>query len=391
MQQILEETTYYVIYIANIHFSHLPFRGLSPEVLVPTKCTSYFYGIVSHRCLWSMSLLIHHSETMTSEANHWEIMIRCYNSLGSFLESNPGTLVERVCQHPPAKQSDGFVKLSHSLILFAFLLSSQNWRIRCSPKRRARQSLYTALWILVFTSGGNLTSSLTAPYLKLWKSWKHATVFTSSSICMKKHQWWSVRGNHWDQSPAARAATLNLVAREQHVGCFLCKTGGKVEKCMWVAGVDSKTGGRVCDAECLALLGTGTAPSPRAKPVLQHRAHIWPMLRPGHQHWQCGLLFFKSAKGDEQETIINVTRFFSSWLYRNINKDVKTLRSTSNEAYKARQPGSLDVRPASELLKSEKKLNKTTYLFTPSCRQKRNPNIQDTYSSFCPFTHFTYI
>lgn len=83
-----------------------------------------------------------------SEADHWETEIRCYNSLGSFLESNPGTLVERVCQHPPAKQSDGFVKLPHSLISFAFYLSSQNWRVRCSPK-----SLYPALWILVFTSG----------------------------------------------------------------------------------------------------------------------------------------------------------------------------------------------------------------------------------------------
>lgn len=64
MQQIIEEATCCVIYIANMHFSHLPFRNLSTEVLVPPKCTLCFYGILSHRYLQSVSLLIHCSETM---------------------------------------------------------------------------------------------------------------------------------------------------------------------------------------------------------------------------------------------------------------------------------------------------------------------------------------
>lgn len=91
-----------------------------------------------------------------SEANHWEIEIRCYNSLGSCLESNPGTLVERVCQHPLAKQSDGFVKLPHSLISCTFLLSSQNWRVRCSPKKR---EFISSFMNLGFYFGEKLTSS----------------------------------------------------------------------------------------------------------------------------------------------------------------------------------------------------------------------------------------
>lgn len=117
-----------------------------------------------------------------SEADHWETEIRCYNSLGSFLESNPGTLVERVCQHPPAKQSDGFVKLPHSLISFAFY---------CHPRIEGSDALprvYIQLYESWFLLQGKLDLRLpwTAPYLRLWKSWKHATVFTSSSMCMKK-------------------------------------------------------------------------------------------------------------------------------------------------------------------------------------------------------------
>lgn len=120
-----------------------------------------------------------------SEVNHWEIEIRCYNSLGSFLESKPGTLVERLCQHPPTKQSDSFVKLPHILISFAFLLSSQNWRVRCSPKKA---EFISSFMNLGFYFGEKLTS-IFPELLHIWGSGKaerHATVFTSSSICMKK-------------------------------------------------------------------------------------------------------------------------------------------------------------------------------------------------------------
>lgn len=51
MQQITKEAICCVIYIAKVHFSHLPFRDLNTEVLVPPKCTWCFYGILSHRYL----------------------------------------------------------------------------------------------------------------------------------------------------------------------------------------------------------------------------------------------------------------------------------------------------------------------------------------------------
>lgn len=87
-----------------------------------------------------------------SEANHWEIEIRCYNNLDSFLESNPGTLVERVCQHP---QLNNLMVLWNSHISSFHLHSSCHPRIKGSDALPRRQSLYSALWILVFTSGKN--------------------------------------------------------------------------------------------------------------------------------------------------------------------------------------------------------------------------------------------
>lgn len=207
-----------------------------------------------------------------SEANHWEIEIRCYNSLGSCLESNPGTLVERVCQHPLAKQSDGFVKLPHSLISFAFLLSSQNWRVRCSPKKAEFISSFINLG---FYFGEKLTSGF-PELLLIWGSGKAESMqqcLQAVQYVWKNHQCWSARGNHWDQSPVARAATLNLVAREQHVGCSLCKTGEKVEKSMWVTGVDSKTGEWFCSAcSCLLFWALGFA-----------------------QHWHCTMASSKAS------------------------------------------------------------------------------------------------
>lgn len=142
------------------------------------------------------------------------------------------------------------------------LHSSCHPRIEGSDALPGRQHLYPALWILVFTSGGHLTSSF-PELLLIWGSGKAESMpqcLQAVQYIWKKHQWWSARGNHWDQSPAARAATPNLVAREQRVGCFLCKTGGKVEKSMWVPADDSKTGEQVGGAcSCLRCWAFGFA------------------------------------------------------------------------------------------------------------------------------------
>lgn len=100
------------------------------------------------------------------QAKHWEIEIRHYKSLDSFLKSNPGTLVERVCQCPLAKQSDSFMKLPCSCISFVFLSSSQNWRLRCSPKKAVFMSSFMNL-VPYFREQTGLKLPWTAPYFRL--------------------------------------------------------------------------------------------------------------------------------------------------------------------------------------------------------------------------------
>lgn len=114
--------------LTNIHFSHLLFKDLNSEMLGLPNSTLCFYGIVPHRCLQSMSLLICSSERMFLKLNTEKLRP------GSFCEKQPKHFVERVCQHPPMKWSDILMKPLCSCISFVFLLSSQNWRLTCSPK-----------------------------------------------------------------------------------------------------------------------------------------------------------------------------------------------------------------------------------------------------------------
>lgn len=238
------------------------------------------------------------------------------------------------------------------------------------------QEFISSFMNLGFYFRGNLTSGFPEPLL-IWGSGKAESMqqcLQAVQCVWKKHQWWSARGNHWDQSPAARAPTLNWVATEQHV-----KLVGKWRNlCEWQVLTarqerESVVPGHACGAECLAFLSTGTAPCPGEKPALQHRAHVWAMLTPGDQPWECGLLLLssKSAKGDKQETIINYKVFLLITLnwYKQRCKNLKIYLKCSIQNKAAWKPVCHICLRVIKI--KEKNITKPTYLFTPSCRQKK--------------------
>lgn len=129
---------------------------------------------------------------------------------------------------------------------------------------------------------------------------------------------------------------------------------------------------RLCSAPTLA-----PAPCPGAKPTMQHLAYAWPMLGPGDQPWECGLLLFsKSAKGEGEENIINVKTFLlvtlRGYKQRCPPENLKIYLKSSIQNRTAWKPVCQKI--CLRVIKI--KFKKTpTDLFTPSCRQKGNPDI----------------
>lgn len=142
-------------YLANICFSHLPFKDLNSEMLGLPNSALCFYGIVSHRCLRSMCLLICSSEIMSLKLKTENLREDITRVQVASVKSNPGTLVERVCQCPSTNLT---VSWNHHVPAF-HLYSSCHPRTGGSDALPRRQRLCPALWILFLTSVMNLASS----------------------------------------------------------------------------------------------------------------------------------------------------------------------------------------------------------------------------------------